>query len=508
MNKAFYLAVRQIWKTTFVGILSFSCGKFSLDYKEEERMTIYEGEILVASGDSGLYNSFAQDRKGGIHVVYYQIPRATILWSYSSDLKKGFEKTEIIAQAGQGDNFGLSAKVLVDSENRPHVVYIRHIEGGKHTFKMYHSYREDEGKWTSREVPTCMLESKAELLDASIDPEDIIHVTYIGMDKRLYYVAFRTNGELISCELIDPAVGEVARVPAGGAISECVDMTVDSAGTIHLAYYDSENGNTKYAFKKRGEQIWNISVIGWQRVFNEEIKFYQLVPGEYVAELQFPSNESKIDTYIFAVGPGGRREVPKEFWSFRQQKKIVLSGSIVGPDKDFNLNMRFFINYVRTDTSPEDDGMFCSVSYDEFLSPLIASYNSTNMKVTFARKVGDIWNIENVESAPVSGRINIVNFKVEDKTTPAIVYFDPLRSSIRILIENPNPSSDRTKWIKSSVLSQASAGYHLFSSFMPLYDKVGLTYVKLLRGSFELYFSVFDVIRELKEAIKKQKSTQ
>ncbi|MCS7214289.1 MAG: hypothetical protein NZ927_08760 [Candidatus Calescibacterium sp.] len=498
--------LKNLFLILLAGLL-VGCGRFSLDYDEEKRITIYEGDILVASGDSGLYNSFAQDKKGGIHIVYYQIPRATILWSYSSNLRKGFEKTEIITQAGVGDNFGISAKVLIDSSNKPHVIYIRHIEGGTHLFRIFHARREDEGKWIDEPAPTCGFESKAEKLDAIIDPEDIIHVAYIGMDKKLYYISFRTNGELVSCEVIDPAVGEVSRVPAGGGISECVDMTMDSAGTIHVSYYDSENGNTKYAFKKKGEQSWAISIPNWQRVFNEEIRFSQVTPGEYTAELQFPSNEAKLDTYIFAVGPGGRKEVPKDFWRFRGQKNIVLSGNIVGPDKEFNLNMKFYVSYIRTDTSPEDDGVFCSVSFNELLAPIIAFYDSTNMRIKFSQKNGEIWETEEVEPAQIGSPINLVTFKIDDKTTPAIVYSDSLRNSVRVLIRNPSPPTQEERWIKSTIISQVSAGYHLFSSFIPIYGKIGVSYIKIVKGSFELYFSVFDVINEVKEAIKNQKNT-
>lgn len=498
--------MNRLGKIFFIIFIATSCGRFSLDYDQKEGITIYEGDMLVASGDSGLYNSFVQDRSGGIHIVYYQIPRATILWSYSSNLKKGFEKTEIVEQAGQGDNFGLSSKVIIDSSNKPHVIYIKHLEGGESRFRMYHSWREDEGKWLSQEIQTCGFESKAERLDAIIDPEDIIHIAYIGTDKKLYYTSMRTNGEHISCETIDPAVGELSRVPSGGAISDCVNMVIDSAGTIHVSYYDSENGNLKYAFKKKGEQVWEVSTPGWQKVFNEEIKLSQITPGEYTAELKFPSNEAKADTYIFAVGPGGRKEVPKDFWRFRGVKNIVFSGNIIGPDKEFNLNMRFYVSYVRTDTSPEDEGMFCAVSYNDFLAPNIAFYDSTNMKIKFAQKNGEIWEVEEVEPAPVGGRINLVNFKIEDKSVPAIIYSDSLRSTIRILIKNPNYSSEEDKWIKSTVLSQSSAGYHLFSSFMPIYGKLGISYIKIVKGSFELYFSIFDVIREIKEAIRKQKN--
>lgn len=494
----------KIVSIIYITVLLTSCGRFSLDYDQREGVTIYEGDILVASGDSGLYNSFAQDRNGGIHIAYYQVPRATILWSYSSNLKKGFEKTEIVEQAGQGDNFGLSSKILVDSSNKPHVIYIKHLEGGISNFRIYHARREDEAKWINQQIQTCGFESQAERLDAVIDPEDVIHIAYIGMDKKLYYVGIRANGELLSCEIIDPAVGEQSRVPSGGAISNCVNMVIDSAGTLHVAYYDSENGNLKYAFKKKGEQNWAVDTPGWQKVFNEEIKLSQITPGEYTAELKFPSNEAKADTYIFAVAPGGRREVPKDFWRFVGQKNIVLSGNIIGPDKEFNLNMRFYISYVRTDTSPEDDGVFCAVSYNELLVPTIAFYDSTNTKIKFAQKNGEIWEIEDVESSPVGGRINILNFKIEDKMVPAIMYSDLLRSNVRVLIKNPDPRSQEEKWIKSTVMAQKSSGYHIFSSFLQIYGKIGISYVKIVKGSFELYFSIFDVIKEIKEAIKRQ----
>ena len=472
-----------------------SCGRFSDDYELGAEFILTPGELLVAAGDSGFFNSFAQDKKGGIHIVYYQIPKRTIIWSYSPSLKQGFIKDEVIDEGGLNDDFGLSSKILVDSQNIPHVIYIRHIENGEPTFSMYHAYRVEENKWIKHKISIpCPFEARAELLDAVIDPEDTIHIAYIGIDKRLYFLSMSRDGKVISCEQIDPAVGEVARVPKGGAISNCVDIVMDEGGNFHVAYYDSENGNTKYASKKKGENIWFISVVGWEKIFQEEIKFTRGAPGEYIAELKYPSNESKLDSSLIAVGPGGKKEVPKEFWRFKSQKFVVLDGSIVGPGKELNLNtMRFFISYVRTDTSPDDDGMFCAVSYNELLEPSIAYYNSTKIRIEYAElKGGAVWEKQVVDESPVGSNMYFLRFKYNGNVFPSIVYFDSLMWDVKVAIKNGN------QWIRNTLVSRGSAGAHLFSEFLPSYGRGGISYIRVLEdGSYALYFSVFNLPEDI-----------
>ncbi|GBD03663.1 hypothetical protein HRbin19_00960 [bacterium HR19] len=483
-------------------IFLLSCGRFSGDYETKTPFSLSPAEYLISAGDSGLFNHFAQDKNGGVHVVYYNMLYRTVFWAYAPDLQQtGFRNIEMIDEAGQNDNFGLSPKVVIDSQNIPHVIYIRHKENGEDSFSIYHAQRLGDNKWKIEKVQNpCPYESKAELLSAVIDPEDIIHIAYIGMDKRVYYISLGVDGKTMRCEQVDPAVGEVARVPSGGAISGCIDMKIDEAGTLRLAYYDSENGNVKYAYRKKDEQNWVISVVGWDRVFNEEIQFISLNPTQYQAELKFPSNESRFDSSLFAIGPGGRKEVPKDFWRFKSQKYVLLDASAVGPGKEFDLNtMKFYISYVRTDTSPDDEGIFCSAGYNKNFDHYIAYFNSTKLQVEFAYFQAGSWVKEVVDKVPVGSQIQFINYKIsQDVWVPVIFYSDSIRWNIKsaFLLDKPE-----RRWIVNTLIAKGIAGIYLFADFMPNYSNAGLSYMKNINGDYVLYFSLFEIPKEIKEQL-------
>ncbi len=472
---------------TLLFIFIISCGRFTGDYGEN-LINVVPGEYFVAGQDSGLFNNFTQDKNGGIHLVYYQMPKRTILWAYAPSIKSGFTTIEVIDEAGENDNFGLYPRVVVDSKDIPHVIYIRHIEDGKQVFKIYHAFRVEDNKWIVNPVNiSCPFEQKAEILDAAIDQEDIIHIAYIGYDKRLYYLAVDVQNNTLACEQIDPAIGERARVPSGGAISECVNIKIDQSGKIHVVYYDSENGNPKYAFKKKGDIDWSISVVGWERVYNEEIQFSRGVLG-YEASLKYPSNESKLDTNIYAVAPGGRKEVFREFWGFRGSQTVVLSDAVIGPGKEFDLNMKFYINYVRIDTSPDDDGRFCAVGYDEFYEPFVAYSNSTKSTLEFAEFKAGNWERETVDNVFIGSRVSIAYFFIQGKRYPAIIYPDSLRTIIKLAVLNNSGAQKR--WNIVNTISRGIVGLHLFGDSLPILGLVGMSYMRNTKGEYELFFAV------------------
>ncbi len=484
------------------------CGRFSLDYEEEacpeEFCTFLRGEVLIDKNNSGFFNSFAQDRNGGIHVVYYQVPKRTILWAYAESLKKGFSKYEVIDEAGENENKGLSSKVVVDSQGRPYVIYIRHIEGGVHSFGIYIAWRVDEGRWVIEpwfKNLNCIAETKAEFLDATIDPEDTIHIAYIGLDKRLYYSNSKMRISEQGCELVDPGRGEESRVPFGGAISNCIRIKIDPAGNIHMAYYDSENQNLKYASRKIGETAWKISIVGWERVVNEELNLQQVSPGEYYANLKFPSNESKLDTFIFVIGPGGRREIPKEYWRFRGVNQVAFSSAVVGPGKEFDPgNSKFLISYVRIDTSPDDEGSFCDIDWDSTGNPYVAYYNSTQITLEVSRLKGDKWEKDPpIDNVAIGSNIYSTKFKFQNRFIPILIYPDSIKMGVKsaIYIEKEN------RWIISKIAGGGTAGLHLFADFLPVNGVGGTSYIRIERDSANFYFSVFDIPKEIKEILVK-----
>jgi hypothetical protein len=488
----------KIFFVFLVSVLSISfCGRFSGEYTGKV-VSFAQVELKVAGQDSGWFSNFIQDKSGGIHLVYYQLPKRTILWAHAPNLRTGFTQIEVIDEAGENDNFGSRPlpRVVVDSKNIPHVIYTRHIVNGESVFRIYHAWRVEDNKWIKEPVNIfCPFEPKAEFLDAAIDPEDIIHIAYIGYDGKLYYIAVDAQNQTRACELIDPAVGEVARVPSGGRLSGCVSLKIDPAGGIHVAYYDAENGNTKYAYKKKWETTWDISVVGWERV-SQELNLVQLL-GEYEAELLYPSNESKLDTYIFAVGPGGRREVSRDFWKFKGSRKVVFSSDVVGPGKEFDPAVfRFNISYVRVDTSPDDDGNFCAVGYyypdpkeqEKTYQPFIAYSNSTKSTLDFARldRGSRSWKIETVDRVFIGSRINVAYFDLGEKKIPAIVYHDTRRFIIKIA--SPDVSSEGN-WLIFDAISRGAVGFHLFADSLQG-GFIGLSYIRKVITEDVLFFSV------------------
>lgn len=444
-------------------------------------------ELSVASyamdagrGDVGLYNSVAQDRFGGIHISFYDIETGSLKYAYTPSIEIGYFKTEMVDNEG---DTGWWTNIMVDAEGIPHIIYVQRTVGDETRFVIKHAAKEGK-EWDINKLSHGLDYLRGFYPSAVMDTKGNIHIAWVDTDLKLYYAIF--DGEkVVHSGLVDWALEsrefQGSGVPGGGALGLCVSLALDVGERPHVGYYDAENANLKYAVKT--EEGWDIYTVGWERVEGEELLF-ECAVGRCTARLNHPSSMVRSHTKIVTLSPTGAKVLPDDpnVWYYKNGREIVLD------DDYFSSNMQYIISYTRTDTSPEDDGMYCSLALDSLEMPNIAYYDASKFSLGFARFDGERWTREIVDEGGVGTGISLLMAYYEGRTDrkfPVIAYMDFRRWNLKIAAK---PDEE---WIIRNALGGGAAGAHPSSIFLPEIWSIGVSYVKMSErtGLFSLKFA-------------------
>lgn len=464
--------------------LLLACGaRESTEIILTQNVYVFKSDVTLSyDRDAGIYNSVDEDSKGGIHLAFYNVRDASLMYAYSPAPGKDF-KLETVDHIEKLD-IGLSAKIMIDkNSDTPNIIYIQRTD-------FYPNYiatpfyikwaKKTGGVWTKQKFDSMT----AKYLDSAMDSKGNIHIAYIDKDSpRLYYAIVTPDGSY-SNELVDTGLGEFSGVPQGGNIDGCVSIAIDILGNPHIAYYDAENGNLKYTKKEKG--AWSPpETIKWERVLREPLNF-QRSGNNYIAELEHPSDTVRENTIIYAEGEEGNIVVRKilenkpEIWGYERLDRIYIKES------EFNPKFNYFISYIRTDTSPEDDGLFCSIGIDNSQMPNIAYQDLTNLRVNLLKK-SQKWENSNIDNrTPTGFGVKLAMVPVsQDKKIPFAAYLELARLKIKASYTMSEETPPR--WVNLDVIEGENIGLSLSITPLTIFRKIALAY------------SVVEIDRDTKE---------
>jgi len=235
-------------------------------------------EETLGSGYNPWYSMVAVDRFGRIH--------GTSQWSWGTGIYSGFVDYVYRSQGGAWGDEPLSgapfiptdpqASMAFDAENDPHVA-LRTSVGEVLTY-----YENDNGQWSSEVIASSGYGS-IQIDDLSNEPRiayydgdglDLVmayrvgdswtavpidvagnvgaypsHAIHEGVSHVAYYD--RDLGDLKYAVVSPGAPATIMTVDSDGDVGAYASLAIDALGRIHIAYFDGTNGALKYAMSQQ-----------------------------------------------------------------------------------------------------------------------------------------------------------------------------------------------------------------------------------------------------------------
>lgn len=188
--------------------------------------------------DVGLDSSLAVDSKGWVHISYYDATNRSLRHAVNA---YGTWVVETVDGGAQGDDVGWYSSMAFDSAGRPHIGYFDVINGD-----LKHAYVNTSGDWVSEVVDGAGI--KGEHTSLAIDPFDNIHISYYDRSSGVLMYATRAVSvpSAWSAQPVDSSSGDTGWYTS---------IAADSAGKVHISYYDSINMDLKYATNAGGSWV-------------------------------------------------------------------------------------------------------------------------------------------------------------------------------------------------------------------------------------------------------------
>jgi hypothetical protein len=225
--------------------LTTSCGGGG-DGGGDSTSAVSSGFTIItidSSGDVGTDTSIAIDSNNNIHISYYDdYPNYNLKYATCSfNCTTPFNWTFITVDSSI-DDVGWYTSIAVDSTDNVCISYYDYTNTAlKYITKV-------SGSWSIPEIVD-NLGDVGWYTSITIDSLDIIHISYY--DNTTYDLKYATcssnctNQNNWSIEVVDSA----------GDVGEYSSIAIDSNDNVHISYYDSDNGNLKYATNVSGPWV-------------------------------------------------------------------------------------------------------------------------------------------------------------------------------------------------------------------------------------------------------------
>lgn len=198
---------------------------------------------IDTAGNTGWKTSIARDPAGRLHVGYL---KCELSYGYSCSLKYAAKSSGSWAVYSINTNESVSqngASLAVDSSGKVHISY--QSDWSVSTGYGLKYITNASGQWA-----IINLDQYGSLPSVGVDPADKVHIAYY--DYQNYQLKYATNASgTWSTTVLDTWVNSFSNIWVSPA------LTLDSAGHVHISYYDSYNQCVKYATNAAGP--WAIS---------------------------------------------------------------------------------------------------------------------------------------------------------------------------------------------------------------------------------------------------------
>lgn len=416
-------------------------------------------------GINVLETSAAIDGFGQVHIAYHDA--ASLVGSgvlrYARTLGNGSWKLEV---ADPTPDSGGSPSLALDPAGEPNVAYEHfdwssatpaRIVGGGLRLAFW-----DGERWNVTQVDRGP--SVGAHASLGIDRGGIRKVAYLDlsnpMDAHLKYLEWGGTVQRMQTVATGLSLPTVGAGKGCSSISDCpasfycdsaahvcratfepyTSLALDAGGGAHVCFYDALRQDLRYgALQTDGS--WKIETVEWQTVHGERLQVVgQLTPSpcpspptlgnHYEALLAFPSSASQGDSVLYRNGT----PVTGAVYGFcGTQAVYVLASQVQGGDV-------FTMDYVRTDTSPEPDGMNCSlaVATDGTVHVAYLARVGVPYQLKYAVRKNGEWRSSIVDGFGVAAGCDCISgmsssLALDPSQNPTIAYLDSNDIDLRVV---------------------------------------------------------------------------
>src|SRR4030042_3712719 len=338
---------------------------------------------------------------GGDHLYY----------AYHDGLNWNFETVD------PSDGVGLFASLALDSSKQPHISHYETIQGA-----LKYAYY-DGADWVITTLDKYALSAE----DDINTPDTVLGTSnrYVGERQ---WRSFPTG---LPGDSIDPnAISPISDLIGYGLYNS---IAIDAAGNLHISYYDSVNGNIKYAHTPNGS--WSISTVD----FNGDV-------GSYSSLAVNSSGFPQISYYDKTNGN-------LKYASFNGTTWILQN----------------------LDTSG-DTGLFTSIALGQNQRPAISYYDNTNEYLRYGYYNGSNWTYQTVDPDAKVGQYTSLAMTIGHQ--PRISYFDGDEANLRYA------SWMGGYWKIETISSNGYIGLHT-SLALDTLDKPRISYFDACEGDLD-----------------------
>jgi hypothetical protein len=374
--------------------------------------------VVDNTGDVGYFTSIAISSGNRIHISYYDAENGNL--KHASTLIGDWDGWTANPVATQGDVGYFTSIALWD--NQPSIFYY-HLSNGH---LVYARWNPDTKKWDKSALTEHYIADVGISTSLALTSVGAPHISYMD-DSRDYLkyaqtlslnweTSFVTDkvhaGTWSSIGLLNnlqPAIAfydmtndeldlaiwevdkwEIENVDTEGDVGAYVSMKIDSQGNFHISYYDATQLRLKYAFREKGADDWDITVLDSGNV------------GKFTSIDLDPLDRPYISYF------DARNERIKV--TFRSATDTWIKTSVA------NLDPNDVVEVKQADTS---------IAVLNYLSDIhVAYYNQTLGDLEYTYYQGGSWHPETVASTGDVGKYNSLAIDPNAPNARHICYYD------------------------------------------------------------------------------------
>ncbi|WP_298037281.1 choice-of-anchor D domain-containing protein [uncultured Desulfuromonas sp.] len=206
-------------------------------------------EVVDGAANSGLHTSLGVDQK--IHISYYKENGSQLRYA-EKDTEGGTLSNpwDVMVLDAPG-LVGLYTSIFVDGQGRSHVSYYNSTEGAlKYATNSLDDPQTPEVEWASYTVDGGGSENLGRCSDLAIDSAGVVHISYYDIANQKLRHAY---GNLDSWTTQD--------IDTDGDAGWYSSLVIDSADIVHVSYEAASLGILRHAWKPAGSGSWQSEVV-------------------------------------------------------------------------------------------------------------------------------------------------------------------------------------------------------------------------------------------------------
>ena len=236
----------------------------------------------------------------------------------------------------------------------------------------------------------------------------------------------------------------IVTIDSEGNVGETSSIAVDSQGTAHIAYYDSTNGDLRYATTVSGQWYY------WIIDDDEDVGYNPSIAIDSQDNVHISYNDYANGTLRYATNTGGS-------WNRWIVDNDVVVGdySSIAIDSQDNVHISYYddtnddLRYANNTggswskyiiDSEGDVGYYSSIAIDSHDSVHISYYNDTEGSLCYATNAGGEWNLWIIESNFIVGPYSSI--AIDSKDHVHFSYYDYENYTLRYATDASGVPSD------------------------------------------------------------------